>query len=46
MTDEAVQTNGTDFVELAADIVSAYVSNNSVPTGELPRIDQRSSFSA
>ena len=38
MADEAVQTNGTDFVELAADIVSAYVSNNSVPTGELPAL--------
>lgn len=25
-----------DFIELTADIVSAYVSNNSVPAGELP----------
>ncbi len=24
------------YIELAADIVSAYVSNNSVPTGDLP----------
>ena len=26
------------FIELAADIVSAYVSNNSVPTSELPAL--------
>jgi len=38
MADEGVQTNGPHFVELAADIVSAYVSNNSVPTGELPAL--------
>lgn len=30
---------GTEtFIELAADIVSAYVSNNSVPTAELPAL--------
>ncbi|RYD62021.1 MAG: transcriptional regulator [Verrucomicrobiaceae bacterium] len=28
----------TNYVELAADIVSAYVSNNSLPTSELPRM--------
>jgi len=28
----------TNFIELAADIVSAYVSNNSVPSGELPAL--------
>ena len=38
MAEEAVQTNGTNLVELAADIVSAYVSNNSVPTGDLPAL--------
>jgi predicted transcriptional regulator len=26
----------SDYIQLAADIVSAFVSNNSVPTGELP----------
>jgi predicted transcriptional regulator len=26
----------SNYIELAADIVSAYVSNNSVPTGDLP----------
>lgn len=28
----------SDFIELTADIVSAYVSNNSVPTSELPNL--------
>ncbi|MDP3553502.1 MucR family transcriptional regulator, partial [Methylocystis sp.] len=28
--------NQANNIELAADIVSAYVSNNSVPAGELP----------
>jgi len=28
----------TTFIELAADIVSAYVSNNSVPASELPAL--------
>ena len=27
-----------DYIELAADIVSAYVSNNSVPAGDLPSL--------
>jgi predicted transcriptional regulator len=31
-------TASIDFVALAADIVSAYVSNNSVPTAELPSL--------
>lgn len=35
MTDSTMSTN---FVELAADIVSAYVSNNSVATNELPAL--------
>jgi predicted transcriptional regulator len=30
--------NLTNNIELAADIVSAYVSNNSVPAGELPAL--------
>jgi predicted transcriptional regulator len=34
MTEE----NAATFVELAAEIVSAYVSNNSVPTSELPSL--------
>ena len=29
---------GSDFIELTADIVSAYVSNNSVPASELPAL--------
>ncbi len=33
MSNPITQTNN---IELAADIVSAYVSNNSVPAGELP----------
>ena len=30
--------SGLDFIELAADIVSAYVSNNSVSAGDLPAL--------
>ena len=29
---------GSDFIELTADIVSAYVSNNSVPASDLPAL--------
>jgi predicted transcriptional regulator len=34
------ETTGSDshFIELAADIVSAYVSNNSVPASDLPTL--------
>ena len=32
------QTNGADLIDLAADIVSAYVSNNTVPVNELPAL--------
>ncbi len=33
------ENNGSlNFIELAADIVSAYVSNNSVPAGDLPAL--------
>ncbi len=35
MTEES-QKSFNDFVELASDIVSSYVSNNSVPASELP----------
>ena len=28
----------SNYIELAADIVSAYVSNNSVPSGDLPSL--------
>ena len=35
MTEEN-QKSFNDFVELASDIVSSYVSNNSVPASELP----------
>jgi predicted transcriptional regulator len=31
-------SNGANFIELAADIVSAYVSNNSIPVSELPAL--------
>ena len=30
------QTQPSNYIELAAEIVSAYVSNNSLPTSELP----------
>lgn len=30
--------NATRFIELTVSIVSAYVSNNSVPSGELPAL--------
>jgi predicted transcriptional regulator len=30
--------DGSDFIELTADIVSAYVSNNSVPVADLPAL--------
>lgn len=33
---EATSTSQTNYVELAADIVSAYVSNNSVPVDQVP----------
>lgn len=33
---ENVETRTADLVELAGDIVSAYVSNNSMPVAELP----------
>jgi predicted transcriptional regulator len=32
------ETSGSNFIELAADIVSAYVSNNSVPAADLPSL--------
>jgi predicted transcriptional regulator len=32
------ETDGTDLIDLAADIVSAYVSNNTVPASELPAL--------
>jgi predicted transcriptional regulator len=32
------QTAGADLIDLAADIVSAYVSNNTVPASELPAL--------
>ncbi|MDE2363642.1 MAG: MucR family transcriptional regulator [Hyphomicrobiales bacterium] len=35
MSENAAQAS---YIELAADIVSAYVSNNSVPVGELPNL--------
>jgi predicted transcriptional regulator len=37
VTDQ-VSTPTTNYVELAADIVSAFVSNNSVPTADLPAL--------
>lgn len=32
------QTSGDDLIDLAADIVSAYVSNNTVPAADLPAL--------
>jgi predicted transcriptional regulator len=32
------ETGGTQFIELTADIVSAYVSNNSVSAGDIPSL--------
>jgi predicted transcriptional regulator len=32
------QTGGVDLIDLAADIVSAYVSNNTIPVAELPAL--------
>jgi predicted transcriptional regulator len=34
----AEHAESTNFIELAADIVAAYVSNNSVSTGDLPNL--------
>ncbi|KAA3452166.1 MucR family transcriptional regulator [Mesorhizobium sp. SARCC-RB16n] len=38
MTISAEQGGQTDMVSIAADIVSAYVSNNPLPVGELPKL--------
>jgi predicted transcriptional regulator len=34
----SADTNYSNYIELAADIVSAYVSNNSVPASDLPSL--------
>ncbi|CAM2789972.1 hypothetical protein JHFBIEKO_4915 [Methylobacterium mesophilicum] len=36
--DEQVETQSSNFIELAADLVAAYVSNNNVPVSELPSV--------
>ena len=36
--DEQAEAQSTDFIELAADLVAAYVSNNNVPVSELPSV--------
>ena len=38
IVDEQVEIQTTDIIELAGDIVSAYVSNNNVPMSELPGV--------
>jgi predicted transcriptional regulator len=38
MTASADQEDRSDLVSIAADIVSAYVSNNPLPIGELPKL--------
>jgi predicted transcriptional regulator len=39
VSDQASSTNSTaNYIELAADIVSAFVSNNSVPSADLPAL--------
>ncbi|MDP4006604.1 MucR family transcriptional regulator [Methylobacterium sp. NEAU K] len=35
---ETIEPKGTNYTELAADLVSAYVSNNPVPVSELPAL--------
>ena len=37
-TNETAARNGVMLIELTADVVSAYVSNNPVPVGELPNL--------
>jgi predicted transcriptional regulator len=37
---DSTDNQAVDFVALASDIVAAYVSNNSVPTSELPSLIQ------
>ncbi|WP_409568319.1 MucR family transcriptional regulator [Methylobacterium sp. E-041] len=36
--DEQAQAQSTNLMELAADLVASYVSNNSVPVSELPNV--------
>ncbi|WP_348643789.1 MucR family transcriptional regulator [Methylobacterium sp. WL119] len=36
--DEQAETQPTDIIELAAELVAAYVSNNNVPVSELPNV--------
>ncbi|RJT27262.1 MucR family transcriptional regulator [Mesorhizobium waimense] len=38
MTNSPAQDGQTDIVSIAADIVAAYVSNNPLPVGELPKL--------
>ena len=38
IVDEQIETQSTNFMELAADLVAAYVSNNNVPVAELPNV--------
>ena len=36
--EDQIETPSIDIIELAADVVSAYVSNNNVPVSELPNV--------
>ncbi|TXN79735.1 MucR family transcriptional regulator [Methylobacterium sp. WL8] len=38
VVDEQAEAQSPNFMELAADLVSAYVSNNNVPVSELPNV--------
>jgi predicted transcriptional regulator len=38
MSETSSSTSSNSYIELAADIVSAYVSNNSVPVNDLPSL--------
>ncbi|MCJ2005617.1 MucR family transcriptional regulator [Methylobacterium sp. J-092] len=38
VVDEQTEAQTNNFVELAADLVAAYVSNNNVPVSELPNV--------
>jgi predicted transcriptional regulator len=37
-TIQMIDTSRDDYIELAAEIVSAYVANNTVPAGDLPNL--------
>ena len=38
MAEEAAKSNQGDVLRMAVDIVAAYVSNNTVPAGQVPEV--------